>query len=106
MTITILYGGNPVALSLNGRLLGIILAAFMAGIFFLGTLALALVTGVVLVLWNVGTVLLHLLSQVAADSAFVQAVALLLIGFLLLLLIGYLVRYFFSAWVAMKGVRP
>lgn len=105
MTITFLYGGNPVAFSLNGRLLGLIFAIFMAGIFFIGSLTLALLVGVALVAWNVGMMLLHLLVQVAADGVFVQALGLLLIAFLLLLLIGYLIRYLASAWRAAKAVQ-
>lgn len=107
MTITALYGGQPVAFSLNGRILGIILATFISGVFFIGSLAFALLAGVGLVLWNAGTVLYHLLSQMAADSLFVQGLALLIIGFLLLLLIGYLIRYLArAAQEALKGARP
>lgn len=109
MAFTILWNGGQSAatFSLNGRVLGIILATFVSGIFFIGLLAFATLAGMGLLLWNVGTVLLHLLSQIAADSAFVQGLALLIIGFLLVLIIGYLIKYLASvAREALKGARP
>lgn len=108
MTITFLWNGGQSAatFSPNGRILGIILAIFISGIFFIGSLAFALLAGVGLVLWNVGMVLLHLLSAVFADSLFVQGLSLLIIGALLLLIVVHLAKYLFSAWMAAKAVRP
>ncbi len=85
MTLTLTWDGGQKAVMFQpgAKLLVAAFCIFALGLFGIGALALALLAGVGVMLWNAGTLVLHLCSAVFANDWLVQGLALLVVGVLL-----------------------